>query len=218
MNKIVKFFSTVIFMVMVISVSLSVNAYTNDDVIAYISKAHTANGRTVQLDQTQRENLKNYLQNNPVTEAEANDIIAKLDAAKAKIDNSGATNLSELSESIKSEVVSLVKSAGAIAGLDVEVDTVNEIVTIKDKNGNVVVSATSYAQFNKDAAKATTNTNTGKKASTQATSGSVKTQSATTNSGKKLVYTGNDYTSAIKMIVAIVAVAISGILVKKYAK
>lgn len=220
MNKLLKIVSVLVMIVMIVSVSLSVNAYTNDNVIEYISKAHTVNGRTVQLSKTQRQSLTQYLQNNPVTESEADEIIGKLDSAKSKLDNSGATNLSQLSDSIKAEVVSLVKSAGSIAGLNVEVDTVNEVVTIKDSNGNSVVSATSYSQFNKNPNKTNSTTNADNKQDNSNTNNSA-TNSTVTNTKKdsvpKLVYTGRNY-SVAKIIVAIVAVAIVGIVVKKYAK
>ena len=188
MNKLCKIISMIVLMIAIISISISVNAYTNEDVISYVTRTHVVNGRKAQLPGTQRESLRKYLKENPVTDSEADEIIAKLDQAKALIDNSGATSLSQLSDSIKAEVVSLIKSAGSIAGLVVEVDTVNETVTIKDSKGNVIIGATSYSEFNYY------------------------------NSGK-LVYTGNDNSVAIKTIVAIVAVAISGVVLKnKYAK
>lgn len=206
MNKVVKVMSMIAVMIAVIAMTVSVQAYTNQDVISYVTKAHTVNGRTVQLSQTQRQSLTQYLNENPVTESEANDIIAKLDKAKSLIDNSGATNLSQLSSSIKGEVISLVKEAGRIAELDVQVDTANETVTIKTLKGKVIISATSYSQFNKDVQKPGTTTTTN--------SGS--TSSGSTTTGKKLVYTGN--TAGMKTIVAIVAIAIAGVCVKKYAK
>ena len=193
-------------MFVVMAMTIAVQAYSNQDVISYITKAHTVNGRTVQLSQTQRQSLTQYFNENPVTESEANDIIAKLDKAKSLIDNSGATNLSQLSNSIKGEVISLVKEAGRIADLDVQVDTAREIVTVKTLSGKVIISATSYSQFNKDVQKpgTTTTTNAGS------------TSNGSTTTGKKLVYTGN--TAGMKTIVAIVAIAIAGVCVKKYAK
>lgn len=187
MNKLCKIMSTIVLMIAIISISISVNAYTNEDVISYVTRAHVVNGRTEQLNGTQRESLRKYLQENPVTDSEADEIIAKLDQAKALIDNSGATSLSQLSDNIKAEVVSLIKSAGAIAGLQVEVDTVNETVTIKDSNGNIIIPATSYSRLD--------------------------------NGNGKLVYTGNDNSVFVKSIVAIVAIAITGCVLKnKYAK
>lgn len=217
MNKLCKIVSIAALIMIVISVTMTAQAYTNDNVIAYITKAHTVNGRTVQLSTNQRQSLTQYLQNNPVTDSEADEIIAKLDEAKAKIDNSGATNLSQLDQSIKAEVVSLVKSAGAIAGLDVQIDTVNEIVTIKDSNGNVIISATSYSEFTgkENGNKKGNQSNTS--SSTQSGNSSTSTSNSTT--GKKLVYTGKDYSVVIKTIIAIVAIAILGVILKnKYAR
>lgn len=58
---------------------------------------------------------------------------------------------------------------------------------------------------------------------TSSNSGSTTSSSNTgtvskTSTAKKLVYTGNDFSLAIRIVVAIVAVAILGIAVKKYAK
>lgn len=206
MKKLLKILSLIV--IMIFMVTLSVQAYTNEDVISYVTKPHTVNGRTVQLSSGQRESLTQYLRNNAVTESEANDIIGKLDKAKSLIDNSGATNLAQLSESIKGEVISLVKEAGRIADLDVQVDTKNETVTIKDLKGNTVISATSYSQFNGNP-----QTTAGTSASNSGTSTTSK------GSSSKLVYTGNNYKVELQAVIAIVAVAIAGILVKnKYAE
>lgn len=215
MNKLCKIVSIAALIMIVISVTMTAHAYTNDNVIAYITKAHTVNGRTVQLSANQRQNLTQYLQNNPVTDSEADEIIAKLDEAKAKIDNSGATNLSQLNQSIKAEVVTLVKSAGAIAGLDVQIDTANEIVTIKDLNGNVIISATSYSEFDGNGK----GNGGSESSSTKSENSSTSSDSTTSTASKKLVYTGKDYSVAIKTIIAIVAIAILGVILKnKYAK
>jgi len=203
MNKLCKIISIIAVMMIVISISITAQAYTNENVIAYITKAHTVNGRTVQLSNQERKSLTQYLRNNPVTDGEADEIIAKLDEAKTKIANSGATNLSQLDETVKAEVVSLVKSAGAIADLNVQVDTVNEIITIKDSEGKVVISATSYSELEKD----------------NGSHSITKPSTNKSNNDKKLVYTGNDYSLVIKSIIAIVAVAITGMIIKnKYAK
>lgn len=213
MNKLYKIISIALLIIVVISMTMTVNAYTNESVISYISKAHTVNGRTVQLSGTQRESLTKYLRENPVTDSEANEIIAKLDEAKALIDNSGATDLSQLSENIKAEVVSLVKSAGAIAGLEVQIDTKSETITIKDKNGNVIIRATSYSELNKTAG---SNSNANASSTTNA-QGSNKNNA---KPEKKLVYTGGaNYVVALKSVIAIVAVAMVGMVLKnKYAK
>ena len=202
MNKLCKMLKiAMVLMLIVMSTSITVNAYTNDNVISYITKAHTVNGRTLQLSASQRNSLTQYLQKNPVSDAGADEIISKLETAKSKLANTKATNLSGVDDATKAEVMALVKDAGKIAGLDIQVDTVNEVVTVKDFSGNVIISATSYSALNKDA----------KKSADSTTSAS---NNGTTTSTKKLVYTGNDYSVQLKILVAIVAVAIIAIVVK----
>ena len=211
MNKLSKIISVIVLMIVMISMSAVVNAATNDDVISYVTMAHTINGRTFQLDKAQRQSLTQYFKENPVTNSEADEIIAKLSEAKIKLEQTGATNASQVSESVRAEVVSLVKSAGEIAGLDVQVDISKEIVTIKTLDGKkTVVKAISYTKYLSDEKVTTNNSN----------SSSNKTNTSTSNkTGNKLVYTGNDNSVAVKTIVAIVAIASVGLGVRKiYAK
>lgn len=208
MNKLCKIISIISVFVVALSIAISAEAYTNEDVISYITKEHTVNGRSYRLEEKKRESLKAYLQSNPVSNDEANQIIADLNEAKSLIDNSGATNKSQLSDSTKSKVVSLLKEAGKIADLNIEVDTEKETVTVLDKKGNVVVSATSYAEFNKNqSSKNTSSTNTS----------STSSNGSTTSNKKKLVYTGNN-SKVGYTILAIVAIAGIGVVTKKYAK
>ena len=196
MSKLNKVLVILALVAMVLSVTITVNASTNNDVIAYISKAHTVNGRTAQLSSSQIQSLTQYLNNNPVSDDEAGQIIANLENAKTTISNAGATKLSDLSESTKSQIMNYVKTAGSLAGLSVSFNTSNETVTIKDMNGNVIVSATSYSSLN---------------------SYTVSSTSSSSTSGK-LVYTGNNYSSVIILGVAIVAIATAAVFVKKNAK
>ena len=131
MNKLSKIISVIVLMMVMISMSVVVNAATNDDVISYVTMTHTINGRTFRLEKMARESLTQYLRENPVSNSEADEIIAKLSEAKVKLEQSGATKVSQVSDSVKAEVASLVKSAGEIAGLDVQADVAKEIVTIK---------------------------------------------------------------------------------------
>lgn len=214
MNKLSKIISVMVLMIVMMSISIVVNAATNDDVISYVTMSHTVNGRTFELNKTQRQSLTQYLKENPVTNSEADEIIAKLSEAKIKLEQSGATKASQVSDSVKAEVVSLVKSAGEIAGLDVQVDIAKEIVTIKTIDGKkTIIKATSFKNL------VTEQKNNAGSSNNAGTSNNNASSSSSSNSGKKLVYTGNDYGVAIKTIVAIVAVASVGFGIRKiYAK
>ena len=200
MNKLNKLFAILATLIIVMSVTLTVNATTNTDVINYISSPQTVNGVTLKLTSSQVSSLTTYLTENPVNDADAANIISNLDAAKAVITNSGATSLSGLTSDQKTQVMNYVKTAGNYAGLTIEFDTVNETVTVKDLNGNIIISAASYA----DASKYTV-------------SGKSDSTSSGTTSSSSLVYTGSNYSVAI-IGVAVVAIATIAVIVKKNSK
>lgn len=224
MNKIMKIMSIVAMMILVICMSNSVQAYNNEDVISYITRAHTVNGRTLQITESVAQRLTQFLKDNPVTDAKADIIIAKLEEAKAVLATSNSSTLEGVDNAIKAEVIRLVKEAGKEAGLNIEVDTVNNIVTVKDLKGNVIVSGKSYAQY--FVRNNNTNTgNTAKPGTSTSTNGGTSVAVNNNNkninnngNGTKLVYTGNDFSVVTKTILAIVAMASIGVVVKKYAK
>lgn len=274
MNKLCKILSVIAVIAIVIVVAISVQAYTNNDVIDYITASHEINGRTLQLTTANALRLKLYFEENPVTDDQADAIIAKLDEAKSKLEASGASTATEVKAiaGLETEVVTLIQEAGAIAGLDIEVDTVNEIVTIKDKAGNNIIAPTAYLELfgsntpvdpddpnkpvnpddpddpnkpvdpedpnkpvnpdkpskpvnpdkpNNSDKNNNNNNNTNNSNNSNANSANAnKTTNKVVNksTAKKLVYTGNDYSFIIKTIIAIVAVAITGVVIKKHAK
>jgi len=216
MNKLMKLISMLFIMLLIISMSISVKAYTNDDVINYIRRAHTVNGRTMQLNKNESAKLEAYLRQNPVTNEQADEIIAKLEEARAKLESTGVNEMSKVSDSVKSEVIDLIKSAANIAGLDIQVDTVNDIVTVKSlKTGEVIISSVTYQRLflNSD-----TNGKPVKPTKPIGSGETGQTTSPTTTTSGKLVYTGNDYTVIIKSVIAIVAVAIAIVTGKKVCK
>ncbi len=234
MNKIMKIMSVVAMMILVICMSNSVQAYNNEDVISYITKAHTVNGTTLQITESVAQRLTQFLKDNPVTDAKADIIIAKLEEAKAVLGTSNSGTLEGVDNAIKAEVIRLVKEAGKEAGLSIEVDTINNIVTVKDLKGNVIVSAKSYAQYfvrgNNNNNNNNNTGNTEKPGNSNSANGGTSVivnnnnnntnnnSNSNSSNGTKLVYTGNDFSFVIKTILAIVAMASIGMVVKKYAK
>lgn len=230
MNKIMKIMSIVAMMILVICMSNSVQAYHNEDVISYITRAHTVNGRTLQITESVAQRLTQFLKDNPVTDAKADIIIAKLEEAKAVLSTSNSNTLEGVDNAIKAEVIKLVKEAGKEAGLNIEVDTINNIVTVKDLKGNVIVSAKSYAQYfvrDNNTDNNTNTDNTEKPGNSNSTNGGTSVtvnnnnnnnNSNNNSNGTKLVYTGNDFSVVTKTILAVVAMASIGMVVKKYAK
>jgi len=108
-------------------------------------------------------------------------------------------------------------------------NTINNIVTVKDLKGNVIVSAKSYAQYfvrDNNTDNNTNTDNTEKPGNSNSTNGGTSVtvnnnnnnNSNNNSNGTKLVYTGNDFSVVTKTILAVVAMASIGMVVKKYAK
>lgn len=188
----------------IMALATSVSAYTSSDLANYITGSHTISGSQFELGAAQKQEVKNYLANNPLTDAEAAEVKSLLDQAKNEINATGASNLNQVSKETKSKAVSLLKQAGNVAGVTVSVNTENQTVTLS-KAGTVILSG-AYSLEGNGGLTVRTYTNP---ASTGSASGS------TINS---FVYTGNS--NAVFAVVAVLAVvAVSTILVKKaYAK
>lgn len=190
MNKISKILVMAVVILVVVTISLSVNAVSNSDLISYVTGEHTVLGTKYQLSSEQKDTVKNYLTQNPVDDATAESIKADLVEAVNQLNATGATGLDKVSDSAKAKVTSLLKSAGSKAGLVVTVDTSAKTITVKDGSGNTLIS----------------NSYTSAVASTSA--------SVSQSTSGTLVYTGTSYIVGIS-ILAIIAVAIVLVLRKK---
>ena len=133
--------------VAVITMSLSVNAFSNTDLITYLTNTQTVNGTSYVLSAEQQIAVKDYLNAHPVTDEVAESIKNDIETAKAKIAATGAKKPSELNQTVKGEVISLVKSAGNKAGVDVVVDLQNKTVTIIEQATGKHLAAGSTKAF-----------------------------------------------------------------------
>ena len=201
--KITKLSVMALVIITLITMATSVSAYTSAELENYITGTHTISGSQFELKAAEKQEVKDYLASNPLTDAQATQIKSLLDEAKNKISATGASNLNQIAKSTKAEVVALLKEAGNVAGLTVSVDTSAKTITVS-KAGTVIVSG-SYAMEGNGGVTVRTYTNPA----------SV-TKGGSTISG--FVYTGSNNT--VLAIVAVLAVvAVSTIVVRKvYAK
>lgn len=177
--------------------SVKVSAFTNSELIVYLTSTQTVNGESVSLNANQKAAVTDYLTNNPVDEATAESIKADIESAKAEIAATGKTKLDQMSEATKASVVSKIKTAASKAGVTVTVDSKNNNVTITDKTGKVLSSA-NYNQY----------------ATTPAAGGSAASTGSSQTSGT-LVYTGANAVVYIVSALAIVAVATLAVVRKR---
>ena len=135
-----------------------VNAATNDTLADDLYAKLSAYGMT----SSDKVKVERYLADNPVTDEQANAILAKADEAIAVMDAEGTKNIKELSTEAKNQIKSIAQEAASIIGLTlvfksgaVEVykdGKLIETVTLADSgklaytgNSNVALVVTSVA-------------------------------------------------------------------------
>lgn len=123
---------------LLILVATTVQAYTNDELVTYLTSSKTIAGKSVSLSADEKGAVRKYLESNPLSDEDAEAVKNKVDAAIAIMDDAGVTDISKLSDADKDAIVSLANSAAEIAGVTVSVDTAKKTVTVKDSKGKVV--------------------------------------------------------------------------------
>ena len=134
---------------------VSVNAMTESELEAKLTKRYTVNGLIWEATDSQKVLIKRYLDQYDVSSADADYIASKLDAAITVIKNSGVKELKKLSKADKDKIIAYVADVSAntsvkaaiVKGyLEVYVPGTNEIFAkeeINPKNGDVVQTSSS---------------------------------------------------------------------------
>lgn len=101
-----------------------VQATNNDNLSSTLYNIGAKYGMT----KSDKVKIERYLADNPVTESEANAIVAKANEAAKIMDEAGVTDFSKLSEDKKAEIKSIANQAASIVG-----------VTLTYKSGSVEI-------------------------------------------------------------------------------
>lgn len=188
MNKISKSLVMAVVVLAVITMSVVVSAFSNADLISYITADQVVNGETYKLSNDQKTAVTNYLNEHPVSDEVAASIKEDIEEAKRQITATGATKADQVSDTVKAKVTSLLKSAGDKAGVLVTVNSKDKTVTITEKATGKNLAAGSYAAYVKSEGSSAAN--------------------GVSQSSGTLVYTGANYVLYAIPVLAIVAVAI----------
>ena len=124
MKKIV---SILLAIVMVIGVFTVVNATTSSKLADEIYKI----GKPYGMTEANRVRIERYLSENPVTDEQADQLLAKAKEVEKVFKDAGATKYSELSDSEKEQVKSIAVEAGKLIDLTVKFGT-REVEIYKD--------------------------------------------------------------------------------------
>lgn len=119
-------------LLLIVGSSASVFAATEDDIIQALRDAKVPETYIIQAE--------NYLKENDVTSEDASAIIAKIEDSKAILDAAGVTNVTELSDADKQELLDNVRSAGEVLDLTFTISASNGSydVVVTDAEGAVV--------------------------------------------------------------------------------
>ncbi|HAE61470.1 MAG TPA: hypothetical protein DCG38_03950 [Eubacteriaceae bacterium] len=119
-------------LLLIVGSSASVFAATEDDIIQALRDAKVPETYIIQAE--------NYLKENDVASEDASAIIAKIEDSKAILDAAGVTNVTELSDADKQELLDNVRSAGEVLDLTFTISASNGSydVVVTDAEGAVV--------------------------------------------------------------------------------
>lgn len=106
------------------------SAKVNDKLLDYAKSTHKIAGENVKLSNSDIVKVERYLTQNEVTDAEATQIIAKMDEIIAVLDKAGETDLTKLSDAQKDEVLALAKEAAAVVGATLSYDNSSKVLTV----------------------------------------------------------------------------------------
>lgn len=117
------------------------NAATNEEVIAYATKSFDVNGKSVSLKAADKVKVQRYLEQNPVSAEEGEQIIAKINEGVNLLRTENVTDPSKLSSAKKQELLSIGQQAAKIAGAELTYDAQSNAVSIY-KDGVLIDQAT----------------------------------------------------------------------------
>lgn len=98
----------------------SVSATTTDELVEYLSKEHTVAGKKVKISAENKVKLERYFKEYPVSSAEADSIIVKVEEAKKIMDDAGVSDPTKLSQADKDKIIDLANEVADILDVTIE--------------------------------------------------------------------------------------------------
>lgn len=197
MKKVSKILVMAFVVLAVVTMSLSVNAAGSKDILTeYIRDPHNVNGMLFELKNAQKNSITDHI--TTLSDETASSIHADLVSMENTIRGTGATNTSQISKEVKTQILNQAKATANKAGLTLSVNTSTKTFTLTRADGSVLASGSYLALVTNPGAAPAGNGGSGAAAST----------------GAKLLYTGSNYAVFALPVLAIIAVAV---VVKKRA-
>ena len=130
---------TLLVVMLVAFLAGTVNAATESELLEYLSKDFTVGGETVSISESDKVKIERYLNENEVTEEQADYVISKVDEAVAILQSAGETDLTKLSREDKDSLISIANDAADELGLSLSYDASSKTLSVY-KDGKLVES------------------------------------------------------------------------------
>lgn len=189
MKRISKIAVMLVILLVVVSLATVVKASTSD-LVNYVKSSHNLNGMLWELKTGAKNTLEGFIVQ--LDDGTSDSILKDIKAAEKVVIDSHVTNHNDLSNDQKAKIVAYAKSAASKAGGELDVDLGRRTYSLK--KGSTVILSGKIDDVITDPG--------------QNSSNSSAAASATTKSGKTLLYTGANYIAYVLAAVAIVAVAV----------
>lgn len=142
MNRLLK----VIAVTIILTLALSVNAFamTQSELIEYVSKPHTINGTTYQMNSAYKREIENYVKDHPITDDQANQMKAKFDSFLSYIDSIGVRSIDECTHSQKQTLLAKANEITAVVGVSIKYNSTDKTLEFYDENGKMITAVSVY--------------------------------------------------------------------------
>lgn len=132
----------VIAVTIILTLALSVNAFamSQSELIEYVSKPHTINGTTYQMNSAYKREINNYVKDHPISDDEANQIKAKFDSFLAYIDSIGVRDISKTTQSQRQTLLAKANEITSIVGVTVKYNATDKTLEFYDNNGKEITA------------------------------------------------------------------------------
>ncbi|MGX8833536.1 LPXTG cell wall anchor domain-containing protein [Amedibacillus sp. YH-ame6] len=112
-------------------------------VLDILKSGINVNGKIVTIDSTYISQAESYFMRDDVSmnENQKSTIITQIESAKKIIIDNNVTNLATINKKYQDQIIDIAQTAASVMGVRISVDYPSKIITVIDKNGQVIFTA-----------------------------------------------------------------------------
>ena len=150
----------IITVVLLIALTAKTFAMSQEAFIEYVSKPYTINGSVFQITVANENQLRNYLKDNPITDAEADKMKEIFDGIVAFVESTGAKDINSMTKEQKQELFKRGQEMAAVVGITLTYNNTDKTIEFY-KDGRKITAISIYAILGRSSLVQTGNSNYG---------------------------------------------------------